>query len=178
MRRDWLLRDSNTGDILMRASSQWVMMNKETRRLSKIPDEARAEIEGYFVDSPPVIDDDSRKLPKLDETTADYTRTGLTPRWSDLDVNQHVNNVKYIGWILESAPMQILEGCELAAMTLEYRRSAERTVCFSLLPLYSTRKSVTSPTLAMSSVNTSFDLKMAERLLRDGLSGGRNLSME
>lgn len=54
------------------------MMNKETRRLSKIPDEARAEIEGYFVDSPPVIDDDSRKLPKLDETTADYTRTGLT----------------------------------------------------------------------------------------------------
>lgn len=23
------------------------------------------------------------------------------PKWSDLDVNQHVNNVKYIGWILE-----------------------------------------------------------------------------
>jgi acyl-ACP thioesterase len=23
------------------------------------------------------------------------------PRWGDLDVNQHVNNVKYIGWILE-----------------------------------------------------------------------------
>lgn len=126
MRRDWLVRDSTTGDVLMRASSLWVMMNKETRRLSKIPDEARAEIEGYFVDSPPVIDEDSRKLPKLDETTSDYIRTGLTPRWSDLDVNQHVNNVKYIGWILESAPMQILEGCELAAMTLEYRRECRR----------------------------------------------------
>lgn len=25
----------------------------------------------------------------------------LQPKWSDLDVNQHVNNVKYIGWILE-----------------------------------------------------------------------------
>ncbi|CAN4094353.1 unnamed protein product [Withania somnifera] len=126
MRRDWLVRDSTTGDVLMRASSLWVMMNKETRRLSKIPDEARAEIEGYFVDSPPVIDEDSRKLPKLDETTSDYIRTGLTPRWSDLDVNQHVNNVKYIGWILESAPMQILEGCELSAMTLEYRRECRR----------------------------------------------------
>ncbi|XP_075076176.1 palmitoyl-acyl carrier protein thioesterase, chloroplastic-like [Nicotiana tabacum] len=126
MRRDWLVRDSSTGHVLMRASSLWVMMNKETRRLSKIPEEARAEIEDYFVDSPPVIDDDSRKLPKLDETTADYIRTGLTPRWSDLDVNQHVNNVKYIGWILESAPMQILEGCELAAMTLEYRRECRR----------------------------------------------------
>jgi fatty acyl-ACP thioesterase B len=25
----------------------------------------------------------------------------MQPRWADLDINQHVNNVKYIGWILE-----------------------------------------------------------------------------
>lgn len=135
MRRDWLLRDSKTGDILTRASSNWVMMNKETRRLSKIPDEVRGEIEHYFVDAPPVVDDDSRKLPKLEETTADYVRDGLTPRWSDLDVNQHVNNVKYIGWILESAPQQVVEKYELASMTLEYRRECRKD---------STLKSLTS----------------------------------
>ncbi|KAK6151786.1 hypothetical protein DH2020_014421 [Rehmannia glutinosa] len=105
MRRDWLVRDSNTGDVLTRASSLWVMMNKETRRLSKIPDEEAA---------------------KLDDNTADYIHTGLTPRWSDLDVNQHVNNVKYVGWILESAPLPILETHELAGMTLEYRRECMR----------------------------------------------------
>ncbi|KAI8021751.1 hypothetical protein LOK49_LG03G01128 [Camellia lanceoleosa] len=77
------------------------MMNKETWRLSKIPNEVRGEIGTFFVDSPPVLDEDSRKLPKLDESATDYIRNGLTPRWSDLDVNQHVNNVKYIGWILE-----------------------------------------------------------------------------
>lgn len=114
------------------------MMNKQTRRLSKIPDAVRAEIEPYFMDSAPIVDEDGRKLPKLYDSTADYIRTGLTvsqmlnyegywhvlcvvvfflllifgfsfwyyifnlqPRWSDLDVNQHVNNVKYIGWILE-----------------------------------------------------------------------------
>lgn len=54
------------------------MMNKETRRLSKIPDEVRGEIGSYFVDSPPLVDDDSRKLPKLDENTAEYIHTGLT----------------------------------------------------------------------------------------------------
>ncbi|KAB1200137.1 Palmitoyl-acyl carrier protein thioesterase, chloroplastic [Morella rubra] len=43
-------------------------------------------------------------------------------RWSDLDINLHVNNVKYVGWILESAPLPILESHELSAMTLEYRR--------------------------------------------------------
>ncbi|XP_073052298.1 palmitoyl-acyl carrier protein thioesterase, chloroplastic-like [Primulina eburnea] len=126
MRRDWLIRDRNTGDVLTRASSQWVMMNKETRRLAKIPDEVRDEIGGYFVDSPPVVDQETRKLPKLDDTTADYIHTGLTPRWTDLDVNQHVNNVKYVGWILESAPLPVVETHELAGITLEYRRECTR----------------------------------------------------
>ncbi|CAA3031751.1 palmitoyl-acyl carrier thioesterase, chloroplastic [Olea europaea subsp. europaea] len=126
MRRDWLVRDSNTGDILTRASSLWVMMNKETRRLAKIPDEVREEIGGYFVDSLPVVDEDSRKLPKLNDGNADYIHAGLTPKWSDLDVNQHVNNVKYVGWILESVPLPILETHELAGMTLEYRRECRR----------------------------------------------------
>ncbi|CAN8305902.1 unnamed protein product [Cochlearia groenlandica] len=126
MRRDWLVRDFNTGEILTRASSVWVMMNKLTRRLSKIPEEVREEIDPYFVNSEPVLDEDSRKLTKLDDKTADYVRSDLTPRWSDLDVNQHVNNVKYIGWILESAPIGIMEKQKLKSMTLEYRRECGR----------------------------------------------------
>ncbi|KAL9261481.1 Palmitoyl-acyl carrier protein thioesterase, chloroplastic-like protein [Drosera capensis] len=126
MRRDWLLRDSNTGEIMARASSVCVMMNKKTRRLSKMPVEVRTEIQGYFVDKPPVIAEDERKLTKLDVNTAEHIRKGLTARWSDLDVNRHVNNVKYIGWILESAPSAIMETHELAGMTMEYRRECGR----------------------------------------------------
>lgn len=122
MRRDWIVRDSGTGEILTRASSVWVMMNKVTRRLSKIPEEVRGEIEPYFLNYDPVVEDDGRKLKKLDDKTANFVRSGLTPRWSDLDINQHVNNVKYLGWILESAPLSILESYELASLTLEYRR--------------------------------------------------------
>ncbi|KAF6175256.1 hypothetical protein GIB67_030474 [Kingdonia uniflora] len=126
MRRDWLVRDGNTGETLTRASSVWVMMNRKTRRLSKMPDEVKGEIEPYFLDSPPIVDEDNRKLPKLDDSTAEYVRGGLTPRWNDLDVNQHVNNVKYIGWILESAPHSILENHELSGITLEYRKECGR----------------------------------------------------
>lgn len=53
-------------------------MNKQTRRLSKIPEEVRSEIEPYFMNSAPVIEDDGRRLPKLDDDTADYVRRGLT----------------------------------------------------------------------------------------------------
>uniref|UniRef100_O04794 Acyl-[acyl-carrier-protein] hydrolase n=1 Tax=Garcinia mangostana TaxID=58228 RepID=O04794_GARMA len=126
MRRDWLLRDGNTGETLTRASSVWVMMNKLTRRLSKIPEEVREEIGSYFVNSDPVVEEDGRKVTKLDDNTADFVRKGLTPKWNDLDINQHVNNVKYIGWILESAPQPILETRELSAVTLEYRRECGR----------------------------------------------------
>ena len=54
------------------------MMNKLTRRLSKIPEEAREEIGSYFVNSAPILEEDNRKLPKLDDDTADYIRTGLS----------------------------------------------------------------------------------------------------
>ncbi|KAJ0959905.1 hypothetical protein J5N97_000339 [Dioscorea zingiberensis] len=138
MRRDWHVRDCQTGQTIMRASSVWVMMNKNTRRLSKIPEEVRAEIEPYFLERSAIIDEDSRKLPKLNDDTADYIRKGLTPRWGDLDVNQHVNNVKYIGWILESAPISILENHELASMTLEYRRECGRDSVLQSLTAVST----------------------------------------
>lgn len=54
------------------------MMNKQTRKLAKLPDEVRAEIANYFVDTPPVVDEDSKRLPKLTDSNADYIRTGLT----------------------------------------------------------------------------------------------------
>jgi len=142
MRRDWHIRDYNSGQTILRATSLWVMMNKLTRRLAKIPDEVRDEISPYFVERMAIVDEDNRKLPKLEELSANnaekHLRKGLTPRWGDLDVNQHVNNVKYIGWILESAPMAILEKHELAGMTLEYRRECGRdSVVQSLTTVYS-----------------------------------------
>ncbi|KAF7096345.1 hypothetical protein CFC21_098304 [Triticum aestivum] len=130
MRRDWHIRDSVTGHTVLKATSKWVMMNKLTRKLARIPDEVRAEIVPFFSEYAAIEDQDHRKFPKLPEydraTSAKYVRTGLTPRWADLDINQHVNNVKYIGWILESAPISILENHELASIVLDYKRECGR----------------------------------------------------
>ncbi|KAL4589689.1 hypothetical protein LXL04_002597 [Taraxacum kok-saghyz] len=88
--------DCKTGEILVRASSFWVMMNKNTRKISRFPNVFRAKLEQYL------------------------------PRWIDLDINQHVNHVKYIGFILESVPKNIMETYEIDSMSLEYYKECTK----------------------------------------------------
>ncbi|KAI3886611.1 hypothetical protein MKW92_014400 [Papaver armeniacum] len=115
----WLLRDANTGETLAQANSVWIMMNKKTRKVSKFPEEVRGEMAPITMDY--CISEDI-KLSKLHDNTADFIQTGLTARWSDLDLNNHVNFAKYIGWILENAPMLILKNHELFDLAMEFRR--------------------------------------------------------
>ncbi|GMP83541.1 hypothetical protein CsSME_00037418 [Camellia sinensis var. sinensis] len=121
MRRDWLVRSHATGHVFVRATSTWVMMNKQTRRLSKMPEEVRAEISPWFIEKQAIKEEVNEKIEKLDDK-AKYVNSDLKPKRSDLDMNHHVNNVKYVRWMLETIPDQFLENHQLSSMTLEYRR--------------------------------------------------------
>ncbi|KAG7543241.1 HotDog domain superfamily [Arabidopsis thaliana x Arabidopsis arenosa] len=129
-RRDWILKDCATGEVIGRATSKWVMMNQDTRRLQRVTDEVRDE---YLVFCPreprlafPEENNSSlKKIPKL-EDPAQYSMLGLKPRRADLDMNQHVNNVTYIGWVLESIPQEIIDTHELKVITLDYRRECQQ----------------------------------------------------
>ncbi len=140
--------------------STWVMMNKKTRRFSKMPNEVRGEISPHFLERSAIDNKDlvTQKIKKLGDDSAQLVCSGLTvwtplsvnffllqphsvwiiwlilikiqtsfqgepfkgnkdnshfisysscqlsflqPRRNDLDMNQHVNNVKYIGWMME-----------------------------------------------------------------------------
>ncbi|KAL9817278.1 Oleoyl-acyl carrier protein thioesterase 2 [Arabidopsis thaliana] len=129
-RRDWILKDCATGEVIGRATSKWVMMNQDTRRLQRVTDEVRDE---YLVFCPPEPrlafpeenNSSLKKIPKL-EDPAQYSMLGLKPRRADLDMNQHVNNVTYIGWVLESIPQEIIDTHELKVITLDYRRECQQ----------------------------------------------------
>ncbi|KAJ0972581.1 hypothetical protein J5N97_020540 [Dioscorea zingiberensis] len=128
-RRDWILKDLATGVVIGRATSKWVMMNQDTRRLQRVSDEVREEYLVFCPRNPrlafPEEDNASlKKIPKL-EDPAQYSRLGLIPRRADLDMNQHVNNVTYIGWVLESMPQEIIDTHELQTITLDYRRECQ-----------------------------------------------------
>ncbi|KAK6924645.1 Acyl-ACP thioesterase [Dillenia turbinata] len=161
MRRDWIIRDYSTQQIIARATSTWVIMNRETRKLCKIPEQVKAEVQPFYLNRNvlPAVQSDLEKIDKLTDDTAQRVRSGLAdkpqieqnqtlsllavstgyylaltialfsiqPRWSDMDANLHVNNVKYIGWLLESVPIKVLEDYHLTSMTLEYRRECRQS---------------------------------------------------
>ncbi|GLJ46970.1 hypothetical protein SUGI_0991350 [Cryptomeria japonica] len=122
MEWNWIARDTKTNTVLVQGTSIWAMMNKKTRKLSKIPDGVREEIQPCFTKTKIFEKEGTQKLNKLEDSTASYICSNLSPRWSDLDANQHVNNIKYISWILESMPVSTLQDNELANIALEYRR--------------------------------------------------------
>ncbi|CAK7349654.1 unnamed protein product [Dovyalis caffra] len=121
MRRDWLIRSDATGEVLVRATSTWVMMNQQTRRLSKMPVVVREEISPWFIEKKAFEEEIPEKINKLNKT-AKFTNSNLKPKRSDLDMNQHVNNVKYVNWTLETIPHKFLKNYQLTRITLEYRR--------------------------------------------------------
>ncbi|KAG5567270.1 hypothetical protein RHGRI_002733 [Rhododendron griersonianum] len=111
-RRDWILKDYATCEVIGRATSKFVMMNQHTRRLEKVSDDVRKEYLGFCPREPRLAFPEEKngslkKIAKL-EDAAQYSRQGLVPRRADLDMNQHVNNVAYIGWFLEVGKVELL----------------------------------------------------------------------
>ncbi|KAJ4867638.1 hypothetical protein Rs2_50820 [Raphanus sativus] len=131
-RRDWILKDVAywvkslavlQGFLFIIVSflhCKWVMMNRVTRRLQKVSDDVRDEHLMFCPKEPSL-----KKIPKL-EDQAQYSIIGLKPRRADLDMNHHVNNVTYIGWLLESIPQEIVDTHELQVITLDYRRECQQ----------------------------------------------------
>ncbi|KAG2286222.1 hypothetical protein Bca52824_045826 [Brassica carinata] len=62
------------------------MMNQDTRRLAFPEEENNRSL---------------KKIPILEDPEK-YSIIGLKPRRADLDMNHHINNVTYIGWLLEN----------------------------------------------------------------------------
>ncbi|GAB4850147.1 hypothetical protein Ancab_029442 [Ancistrocladus abbreviatus] len=73
-----LLTEGKTGQTLMRATSFCVMINKHTRKLSKVVEAVRVEMEPLLRTCNPNLHNGCGKLQKWEEDTADYIRGGLT----------------------------------------------------------------------------------------------------
>lgn len=116
-RRFEILGSDNTK--MVAADSTWVLIDAESRRPMKIPEYF---YQAYGIDRE--LTDDSKVL-KLREPLRVDSEKEFRVRWTDMDINNHVNNVKYFEWIYESMPHDLLAGYFLKTVKLTYRKEAK-----------------------------------------------------
>lgn len=105
------------GQLIARATTHWVLMDTQSRRLRPIP----AWIRERFVQLIPkeeAINPARKKLPELE--VIDHQKS-FRARWHDLDFNLHLNNTYYILYLLEALPPDFLNAHQLKALDIHYK---------------------------------------------------------
>ncbi|NOU58965.1 acyl-[acyl-carrier-protein] thioesterase [Marinifilum caeruleilacunae] len=100
--RDFRILDSQ-GNAIILASSSWLIINLKSKRPARphsIIENAKFENAEKVFPSP---------LQKLVTKVNSQSSLEVNVHFSDIDINQHVNNVKYIKWIIDSCPIEKLQ---------------------------------------------------------------------
>ena len=94
-RREYSIESEN-GEKLIIGSSEWVVMNSLKRRLVSAPD-LYPFTEGFHPER-----NFEERLDRLDEFETDTLPYSITPGFSEIDANNHVNNTKYANFVFDA----------------------------------------------------------------------------
>lgn len=107
---------STSGELLVSAVSLWLFVDTNTRRPMKINEDM---YRGYGLADPlpaPPPMEDARQLNQCGQLIE------FKVRRSDIDTNNHVNNIKYVDWALEAVPFEIIENYSIKRLKITYKK--------------------------------------------------------
>lgn len=111
---------SDEGELLVEAASNWLVMDINERKLIAIPDYIKEA--NFTVDRNNVI-------PISDKVKYDAKRTERTKdiqvSWFDIDINDHVNNIKYYQWVLDSLGGEYLDNHQLKKIDITFKHEGK-----------------------------------------------------
>lgn len=116
--RDSLIKtlDGKTpGAIVARASSSWFVIDLNSRKPVRLTD----DYVGLDAAEPGLLSGVETGA-RMDLPKEGAREVPLAVRASDLDLNGHVNNVRYIEWLYEAVPLEVLAERRLARLDLNY----------------------------------------------------------
>ncbi|WP_439880643.1 acyl-[acyl-carrier-protein] thioesterase [Pontibacter sp. MBLB2868] len=102
MHRDFRIYSSD-GALLGQATSVWLVMDVVKRQLVSVPDFIAAL---EVVPGQEPLPFAKGKLPPLQQVQ--YKQL-MPVRWHDIDLNRHVTNTRYLQWLLDTLPAEVLE---------------------------------------------------------------------
>ena len=103
------------GKPIIRASSQWVMLNLEKRRpvsvIDALPQYQPLEERAVATD-----------FPKIGEITDGDSQFKFRVRFDDIDLNKHINNAVYILWVTEAVEPEFRLAHNPARIDINFRK--------------------------------------------------------
>lgn len=102
-------------EVIGRASSNWVLLDMDKRRPVRLPkqvSELRVPERSYPIQYP---------APRLHQPAVVDIEKKIIVRRSDLDLNRHVNNVRFVEWALEALPEDEIESRGIAELDILFR---------------------------------------------------------
>lgn len=106
------------GEEIAKATSVWIFLNVERKRPSRIPE----DIQNRYKMVDESIFEDFYKFSDFKDVK---DSKNFAIRRSDIDYNDHVNNVKYIEWIIESIPESIFDKYSLVDLEILYKQEIQ-----------------------------------------------------
>jgi acyl-ACP thioesterase len=115
--RDFDVRDAEGGRVAA-AASRWVVVDLAARRAVRLPEFIRSLPVG---DCEVPLDGQEGPLPEVEEAEVERR---FEVRRGDLDVVNHVNNTRYVGWAVESVPDAVWDSHHPAALEILFHKEA------------------------------------------------------
>jgi acyl-ACP thioesterase len=123
--RDFIMSDQQ-GEPLIKATTSWLVIDMNTRRLAR-----RGASADFATDQSRCIVEDAIAEPAAKvviPTEAELMGTTLhTVAFSDLDMNQHVNNVQYVVWAMDAVGLDITTASPLRELEINFNAEVRHT---------------------------------------------------
>ncbi|MFI3285074.1 MAG: thioesterase [Rikenellaceae bacterium] len=120
--RDYIFYDSQERPII-KVTTSWLIINTQTRRISRVDrifgSNSELQLLSYNSDA---LEAEAERIECMGQATPVGEHKVV---YSDMDVNQHVNNARYLEWVCDHSPLQISKEHALKDFTLNFNHEAK-----------------------------------------------------